>query len=211
MTQRCSRSAGRRVPTARYGAASPLPALGDRSMSDPVPRVAAATRSRVRDVKFPAQHNRTIKITVPGLSPCRSGRKTISKGRGNGARLRRGRERRNQDLFAAGADIVQIDPYMQRGGEAKIRFEGAQFNDGVRHHGVHFVSATPCHPRRRFRFCLAARPAGIDRDRATGSSALALPGKPSSSVLDLSDMKVNPVAAHARPSCPRARRGARAD
>ena len=89
-----------------------------------------------------------------------------------------------QDLFAAGADVVQIDePYMQARPEKARQYGLKALNralDGVHRHdrGAHLLRLRGDHPRAAERLLVPARagavqlPAGVDRDGAVASRLL---------------------------------------
>ena len=87
-----------------------------------------------------------------------------------------------KDLFAAGADVVQIDePYMQARPEKARQYGLKALNralDGVHGHdrGAHLLRLRGDHPRAAERLFVPARagavqlPPGVDRDRAVATS-----------------------------------------
>ena len=163
---------------------NPGTALDRSGHPNPVPRVVGPIRRKhpvqVEDLLFLKRHtDRPLKVTVPGRSPWRSRRRTTTTATPRaGARLRRGRERRVLDLFAAGADIVQLDePYVQARPEAARAYGVEALNRALegadRHHrGAHLLRLRGDHPRAAVGLFVPAGTgrlqlrAGLDRDRA---------------------------------------------
>jgi 5-methyltetrahydropteroyltriglutamate--homocysteine methyltransferase len=121
---------------------NPGTALDRSGHPNPVPRVAGRVRRKhpveVRDVQFlRANTDRTIKITVPGpFTMSQQAQNDFYKDEAELALDYAGAVNAEiKDLFAAGADIVQIDePYMQARPEKARAFGLAAFNralDGV--------------------------------------------------------------------------------
>ena len=93
-----------------------------------------------------------------------------------------------KDLFAAGADVVQIDePYMQARPEKARQYGLKALNralEGVHRHdrGAHLLRLRGDHPRAAERLLVPARagavqlPAGLDRDRAVAPRLLGAAG-----------------------------------
>ena len=207
---------------------NPGTALDRSGHPNPVPRVVGKVRRKhpveVRDVQFlRANTDRTIKITVPGpFTMSQQAQNDFYKDEQEmvldyaaavNAEIK--------DLFAAGADIVQIDePYMQaRPDKARqIGLNGAQAPRSTASPArPRCISASAMPPsstsgRRLFvpaRARRHARAAGLDRDRAVQArlrGAGKLPGKTIIlGVLDLSDMTIETpetVAARIRRALP---------
>ena len=200
-TRRCSRSATRSAPastsspTARCGAraiptASPprskaststipaprstAPAIPIRCRASPASPPQAPGRSR--DVKFlRANTDRTIKITVPGpFTMSQQAQNDFYKDEEEMALdYAAAVNAEIKDLFAAGADIVQIDePYMQaRPDKARqVRLEGAQPRARRRQghdRGAHLLRLCRRHPRAAGGLFV---PAGVRRHRRCSRS-----------------------------------------
>jgi hypothetical protein len=164
---------------------NPGTALDRSGHPNPVPRVVGKIRRKhpveVRDVKFlRANTDRMIKITVPGpFTMSQQAQNDFYKDEEEMALdYAAAVNAEIKDLFAAGADIVQIDePYMQaRPGEgAEVRPQGAQPRARRRHRhdrGAHLLRLRGDHPRAAVglfvpaRIRRLARAADLDRDRA---------------------------------------------
>ncbi len=139
---------------------NPGTALDRSGHPNPVPRVAGKMRRKhpveVRDVQFlRANTDRTIKITVPGpFTMSQQAQNDFYKDEEEMALdYAAAVNAEIKDLFAAGADIVQIDePYMQaRPDKARqIRLEGAQRRARRRHRhdrGAYLLRLCRHHPR----------------------------------------------------------------
>ncbi len=167
---------------------NPGTALDRSGHPNPVPRVVGKVRRKhpveVRDVEFlRANTERTIKITVPGpFTMSQQAQNDFYKDEGEMALdYAAAVNAEIKDLFAAGADIVQIDePYMQARPDKARQFGLEALNaalDGVigNDRGAHLLRLCRDHPRaagglfvpagiRQF-----AGAAGLDRNRAVRS------------------------------------------
>ena len=188
---------------------NPGTALDRSGHPNPVPRVVGKIRRKhpveVRDVQFlRANTDRTIKITVPGpFTMSQQAQNDFYKDEEEMALdYAAAVNAEIKDLFAAGADIVQIDePYMQARPEKAraVRPEGAQRrarrrqgHDG----GAHLLRLCRGHPRAAGGLFVPAGvrqlagAAGLDRDRAVrGSTARcwrSCRARPSSSACSIS-------------------------
>ena len=197
-----------------------------------VPRVVGTIRRRqpvqVRDVAFlRANTDRPIKITIPGPFTMTQQLSTSTIGtRPPRLRLRRALNEEIKDLFAAGADVVQLDePFLQAlaGRGAALRRAGDQ--PGGRRRGrdhraapvLRLRGAGEGASRPAIRSCPSSRPRRSIRSRSRPPQSkldcailARLPGKQIIlGVLDLGDMAVETPATRRRAHPPRARlRGA---
>ena len=176
---------------------------------NPVPRVAGKVRRKhpveVRDVKFlRANTDRMIKMTVPGpFTMSQQAQNDFYKDEEEMALdYAAAVNAEIKDLFAAGADIVQIDePYMQARPEKarQYRAQGAQPRARRRHRhdrGAHLLRLCRDHPRAAGGLFVPAGvrrlagAAGVDRDRAVRARLLrcwrSCPARPSSSACSTS-------------------------
>ncbi len=178
-----------RFATALDGVDLDNPGHGARSQRPPEP--GAARRGPIRRrhaVRWTTcgsssrTRTRPVKITVPGpftmSQQAQNDYYGGSRETGGAGLRRRPSTRRSSDLFAAGADIVQIDePYMQaRPDEARaVRPRGAEPRARGRHRhdrGAHLLRLRRDHPRAARRLFVPAGagrlplPADLDRDRA---------------------------------------------
>ena len=193
---------------------NPGTALDRSGHPNPVPRIVGKIRRKhpveVEDLLFLKRHTtKPVKMTVPGPF-------TMSQQAQNDYYASEEEAAMDyaaavnaeiKDLFAAGADIVQIDePYMQARPEKARQYglEGAESRARgcLRGNGsAHLLRLRGDHPRAAFRLFLPAGarrlrlPAGLDRDRAVrGSIAPCWRSSPArrswSACIDLDDMTV---------------------
>ena len=161
---------------------NPGTALDRSGHPNPVPRVVGPVERmhpvQVRDVQFlRANTSRPIKVTVPGPFTMSQQAQNDSYDDRGGARPGYAGAVHDEivDLFAAGADIVQIDePYMQARPEKAREFGVAALNralDGVvgDDRGAHLLRVCRDHPRapvRRTRSCRSWPAAPSTRSRS---------------------------------------------
>ena len=188
---------------------NPGTALDRSGHPNPVPRVAGKVRRKhpveVRDVKFlRANTDRTIKMTVPGpFTMSQQAQNDFYKDEEEMALdYAAAVNAEIKDLFAAGADIVQIDePYMQARPEKARKFGLKALNaalDGVKGTtAVHICFGYAAdHPRAAGGLFVPAGvrqlagAAGVDRDRAVRASTArcwrSCRARPSSSACSIS-------------------------
>ena len=164
----------------------------------------------VDDLKFLRAHtDRKVKITVPGpFTMLQQAQNDFYASEDEAAMdYAAAVNEEIQDLFAAGADVVQIDePYMQARPEKARQYGLQALNralEGVHRHdrGAHLLRLRGDHPRAAERLLVPARagpvqlPPGLDRDRAVAASTARrcwpLDGKQIMvGCIDLSDPKV---------------------
>ena len=174
---------------------NPGTALDRSGHPNPVPRIVGRIRRRhaveVEDLKFLRAHtDRQVKITVPGPFTMLQQAQNDFYGSEEEAAMDYAEavNAEIRDLFAAGADVVQIDePYMQARPEKARQYglEGAEPR-ARRHHrhdgGPHLLRLCGDHPRAAERLLLPARagamqlPAGVGRDRAVAPGLLGAAG-----------------------------------
>ncbi len=164
---------------------NPGTALDRSGHPNPVPRIVGKIRRKhaveVEDLKFLKRHTtRKVKITVPGpFTMLQQAQNDFYKSEEEAALdYAAAVNEEIRDLFAAGADVVQIDePYMQARPE-KARQYGLKALDraldGIAGHdgGPHLLRLRGDHPRAAERLLVPAGAramqlqAGLDRDRA---------------------------------------------
>ena len=164
---------------------NPGSALDRSGHPNPVPRIVGRIRRRhaveVEDLNFLRAHtDRKVKITVPGpFTMLQQAQNDFYASEEEAAMdYAEAVNAEIRDLFAAGADVVQIDePYMQARPEKARQYGLKALNralEGVHRHdrGAHLLRLRGDHPPAAERLLVPARtgavqlPAGVDRNRA---------------------------------------------